>query len=65
VIAVAGHVHHVFQKRVHVVLSNVIHRPAGQIESPSRSQVSGMSQRASETAYSVFVFYAIMQKQFF
>jgi hypothetical protein len=29
VIAVAGHVHHVFQKRVHVVLSNVINRPAG------------------------------------
>jgi len=64
VIAVAGHVHHVFQKRIHVVLSNVINRPAGWAQPPSRSQVSGISQRASGTGYSVFAFQAIMQLQF-
>jgi hypothetical protein len=64
VIAVAGHVNHVFQERIHVVLSNVINRPAGWAQPPSRSQVSGVSQRASETGYRVFAFQAIMQMQF-
>jgi hypothetical protein len=34
------------------------------MQSPSGAQGAGMSQRASGTAYSFFVFYAIMQMQF-